>query len=251
MKYTKEQLMPKRYPEHKPIFKSRHKYWVIHKDGDILYYWWCEGSLEVDCWDAHVSWFIDIPGAPDEVKPLAWTRGETEVNPGQYLCHRFDRDVWEKLRYQVFTDVWIKESGKIVGDIDYYIPIRLDKEVMSWKQLGHDCGEPWGKPTNDKDEDVSEDDVKTYIVSNHKMITNDTEITNWCVSRLECVGYDVVKREPEIVPCPNPECSDNGCFIIRDEEIYWIRCPRCGYEGPKEDTPAEAIRLHNLTAERR
>lgn len=127
MTYTKKDLMPKRYPENKPSEKGL--YWVFCNG----YWGWWRWNPTADPramfqWDGRVDWFIDIPGAPDEVKPVKWIRGETKVNVGWYLCHRIKRDVWEGLGYYKFADAWIKKSGELVGDIDYFINIPLESE---------------------------------------------------------------------------------------------------------------------------
>ena len=96
-------------------------------------------------------------------------------------------------------------------------------------------------------------------INTHFIRIDPDELTAFARSWLDQQGYDVNKREPEIDPCPNPECEDNGCFVIqedavssninlKDPKICWVTCPRCGYESPKEETTAEAIRLHNLIA---
>lgn len=66
---------------------------------------------------------------------------------------------------------------------------------------------------------------------------------------------DVVKCEPEWLPCPNPECRCKRAVYIDvhtidslegDYTYYFVLCDGCGYCGPEAKTPQEAIRLHNL-----
>jgi hypothetical protein len=67
---------------------------------------------------------------------------------------------------------------------------------------------------------------------------------------------DVVKREPELLPCPNPECGHSlGINQLQlahygdDEEMYWtVECPECGLRYPLALTLDEAIRLYNMIA---
>ena len=67
-------------------------------------------------------------------------------------------------------------------------------------------------------------------------------------------GYDVIKREPELKPCPNPECGETNplnLYVFPEEDgSCYITCDTCGYNSPYGDTEAEAIRLHNLIAEK-
>jgi hypothetical protein len=79
----------------------------------------------------------------------------------------------------------------------------------------------------------------------------------------DAFGYDVdvVKRQPEIAPCPNPECGNKN-LIIPDhsglDKMIFVLCEQCGYRSPyafwvnkgKEFARAEAIRLHNNLAGR-
>lgn len=75
-------------------------------------------------------------------------------------------------------------------------------------------------------------------------------------------GVYAVKREPDIEPCPNPECGGT-CKIVsrivpkfesqhddKPDNICSVYCLECNYFGPKAEGEAEAIRLHNLIAGR-
>jgi len=63
----------------------------------------------------------------------------------------------------------------------------------------------------------------------------------------------VVKREPEIAECPNPECGAIPNWIgvwSWSDGLFSVRCIKCGYHSPEADTEQEAIRLHNNLAGR-
>lgn len=76
---------------------------------------------------------------------------------------------------------------------------------------------------------------------------------------LIAMGYEVSisPKEPEIAPCPNPECK-NDDLIVADhsglDKMIFVLCEQCGYRSPyafwvnrgKKAARAEAIRLHNL-----
>jgi len=91
MRYTAEQITPKRNPENKPkqYMKS---YWT----DTVLWaksYWgpnWFRGD---DMWDTFKFWFIDIPNAPEELKPLAYPENKPSED-GVYVVHDKNRDAW-------------------------------------------------------------------------------------------------------------------------------------------------------------
>ena len=66
-------------------------------------------------------------------------------------------------------------------------------------------------------------------------------------------GYDIVKREPKTLLCPNPECgmpvSLQSYPVSRADDSYYMACQECEYQSPHADTPAEAARLHTLIAD--
>jgi hypothetical protein len=59
--------------------------------------------------------------------------------------------------------------------------------------------------------------------------------------------YDHSRHDEPIKPCPNPYCESDGLFCIGGkpeyddgcyrggfhDRDYWIKCTRCGMEGPK------------------
>lgn len=68
--------------------------------------------------------------------------------------------------------------------------------------------------------------------------------------------YDIVynvKREPEIKACSNPECGwkvrIEDC-IVNGKRMFYLECEKCGYVSPIADSESEAIRLHNLIADK-
>lgn len=67
---------------------------------------------------------------------------------------------------------------------------------------------------------------------------------NACKSFLARIGYDVIKREPELLPCPNPECG-RECKIFDSLDDIWVQCNYCYYRSPEARTVKEAVRLHS------
>jgi hypothetical protein len=79
------------------------------------------------------------------------------------------------------------------------------------------------------------------------------ELTAFSHHWLNLQGYTVTRKEPEILPCPNPECGNQDLTVTRTnfingDPIYEICCEDCGYRSPSGKSEAEAIRLHNLIA---
>ncbi len=166
--YTKEQLMPKRYPENRPSVNGTYwcrnlefKYWIDYLSNDS-----CFWGVNDD-----VRWFIDIPGAPDECKPLAYPENKPE-RIGLYIAHLVERN-------ECIVIYWGNDWGWYKDEhIDYFIPIRLDAP--------------------DKEDDVSDKErVRGITVTD-------------MIAYLEKRGYTVTKPEPEIAPCPfcGGECGD-------------------------------------------
>ena len=117
MKYTIEQLMPKRYPENRPTLGW---YWVHNKATD---------AIGIALWDIYpsefvwsdIDWFVPImfankitnsmttiaqfcnktspiPGAPEEVRPRKYPDEKPE-REGLFIAHEIEKDVWEVHRW--------------------------------------------------------------------------------------------------------------------------------------------------------
>ncbi len=97
--YTKEQVTPKKYPENLPDADGL--YWTIgtNSAGEerVLNFIWNNYNREqrMSSWDVSVKWFIDIPDAPDECKPLAYPANKPSED-GIYLTHSKNFDEWKK-----------------------------------------------------------------------------------------------------------------------------------------------------------
>ncbi len=111
--YTKEQLMPKRYPENKP---SQNGEYIAHNRLDDS--WKICVWIDAVEWTAYIDYFIDIPGIPDAFKPVLWWHRIPTNNDWYIVHHKEDNDwhIWQFHKDNVYRwDV-----------IDYFIPIRLD-----------------------------------------------------------------------------------------------------------------------------
>ena len=111
--YTKEQLMPKRYPEERPLKNSG--YWCFDTSSDRWIHYYSSGG----CFDGvHklTRWFVDIPGAPEEVKPLAYPENKPSEG-GMYITHNKVEDAWQEA-HSLDAIHWVLL-------VDYFIPIRL------------------------------------------------------------------------------------------------------------------------------
>ena len=52
--------------------------------------------------------------------------------------------------------------------------------------------------------------------------------------------------DPELKPCPNPECNGPCPILARTDDAFWIDCFECGLNGPPADTMEGSFRLWNL-----
>jgi hypothetical protein len=78
---------------------------------------------------------------------------------------------------------------------------------------------------------------------------DNSELTALAMEWLGQRGFDIVKKEPEIKSCPNPECGGECHCDKRFLEAYYVECENaCGYQGPRAQIRDKAIRLHNLIA---
>jgi hypothetical protein len=246
--YTIEQLTPKEYPRYKPSFEHINL-WCLLDSGKwypLLY------SKSLNCFpavDGCVVCFIDIPGAPDEVKPLAYP--ENKPGDGYYIAHLEDGDIWTVLEYK---ERWryIMCTGWGDAGIDYFIPIRLDEPVSDTDKLGYE-----GK----MDKVIWDTDIMEVTQNKNGLVftpidraeIEPDEITAFCLYWLEdfAKGYTVIRKEPEVKPCPF--CGNHMKYTDFDWTFhkndygsdYFISCFGCAMRGPSYPTPDEAIKAWN------
>jgi len=129
MKYTADELKPKRYPDEKPSFTGK----VLLQSIDGRWGWYYAIKDKRMLMYGHPvaeqinRWFIDIPGAPEELKPLAYPVNKPDN--GWYMVHSKDTDKWGRTNYCRDTiRFWD-------GYIDQFIPYRLDEPVSDTDEL--------------------------------------------------------------------------------------------------------------------
>jgi hypothetical protein len=232
MKYTKEQLMPVRLTEEvKKTLIEGEKYWEYSVGFLSSPIWDGDGFYGYS--DRYIKWIILIPGAPEEVKPLAYPANIPQKR-GKYIVHRKTSDKWEIFGW----GLWEPANP---DPIDYFIPVRLEDLEK---------------------EDDTEETVVSVNMKNGKPTISNISAKKFHVEQLEKMGFDVqlIKREPEIAPCPNPECGAECTVILAavprfddgtTDDYRYDHCPRCKYYGPRGNGRIEAIRLHNLICERK
>jgi len=229
-KYTVEQIKPKKYSDEKPPIKEA--IWAHSKTRN---YWLSAMYFDNKAsWDSIIDWFIDIPGAPPEVKPLACLE-HMPSERGAYIAHDKKQDKWLELTYSAGD--W-KSYGAfgytVYRTIDWYIPIRLDKENEMEKETVI-----WeiDKCVFKERESLIRlypalpflKDDSPYLIT----LTQD-ELTAFARHWLDLQGYDVVKREPEIKPCPN--CGYEQAEYREDYGGCWICLNSfCRLAGPHDD----------------
>lgn len=123
-RYTADEIRPKRYPENKPS-KLGECYFAHHPTHGG---WWSP-LYKNNKWGAgyETDWFIDVPNAPEELKPLAYPENKPS-RLGAYIIHRTTSDVWMPVNWMsgwcmVFSDCIVE-----IADVDYFIPYQLESE---------------------------------------------------------------------------------------------------------------------------
>ena len=233
--YTAEQLMPVRPHGGYSQFS---RYWTLNKRTKEQHGWARDSCPFVSL----TEWIIPIPDAPEEVKPLSYPENKPSKE-GAYWVHQKYQDRW-------YLFEWPTEKTYWNGLADYFIPIRLDEPLGNSEQLEDDMSEVIWENIN-KVQLISSGD-KTLICTHRDQPTLlfKSEWLEIMQALGERFGYDVIKREPEIAPCPNPECHNDKMHLEGCEDDMWYYCHKCGYAGPTANSKSEAGRLHNLIAGR-
>ena len=117
VRYTAEEIMPKRCNP-----KENGLYWVIINNSIASKYWWEERNTSISpiLWRG-IDWLIDIPGAPEELKPLKYPENRPQET-GRYLFHRTADDKW--------LNWWVdKNNPDFYGRLaDWFINYRLSSQ---------------------------------------------------------------------------------------------------------------------------
>jgi len=129
MKYKLEDLMP--VEGHPDDFSV---YWVLDGDKGVFRkahhngVWWRSGDLVL----TKILCYVPIPGAPDEVKPVAYPENVPSKR-GKYIVHFPEYDEWAVRAWdrRKFED-WQWMTG---NDIDYFINIPLNEPIENIEQL--------------------------------------------------------------------------------------------------------------------
>ena len=184
------------------------------------------------------SWFINIPGAPEELRPLPYPQNKPEKE-GKYICHfkpyivgcaPNNKDHWNE-NYWLVDDIDGNSDWQNAWNlVDFFINYPLEEEKMEEKKIQSirvDYQSGFG--------------AAIYIQRD----TNEEFLRDICAYH----GYDITKRQPEIAPCPNPDCGGECKIHGEFDGQYFIMCGNdCGYCAPIADTPEEAIEKHNQIA---
>jgi hypothetical protein len=312
--YKASDIKPKRYPDEKPS-----KYGIFFgypsNDGDwfdYIYpctYPWSERPIQ---------WFIDIPGAPPELKPLAYPESlPPEI--GRYWVHREQSDKWEVLGW----GIWGTEHP---DRVDYFIPVNIkddemEKPPIEWNTIWEtdsfevidvkrgdrsiltisnpltddalnvkgkeltafarhwlslveeEARQPdWGKenkmetkigkqPRIMKDGNAIAVLDKNFInlqESESVWFNSQDEFEQEVIHWLDLQGYEVTRKEPELKACPNPTCEQTKFLEIVEvpsmyshpNKAFIVECKNCGYRGGRGSSKEQAVKLHNLIADK-
>jgi hypothetical protein len=277
MTYKPEDIKPKRYPNEKP--KIYGKYWGYPSHNvewfDYTYpctYPWSERPIQ---------WFIDIPDAPPELKPLKYPENKPEQD-GMYMVHDVNRDIWTEAIWDGdMLSVWS-------SNVTHFIPIRLDKENEMPRVEYFSSGRRAGKrlilqhlrkeKENEMDENPAVKPVCQTETMSVELVDDQTvnifidlgedykgdllvevdDMTYLALNWLYLQGYDVTKREPEIEACPNPTCERTKFLEVIEvpsryahpNKAFIVECQNCGYRGGRGSSKEQSIKLHNLICEK-
>ena len=270
MKYKLADLMPKRYPENRPneAARSHEAYWTMHEyKGVRKYTYWFKKDFYISKYakpvsgfvnvDSGVLWFIDISGAPEEVRPRKYPDEKPEKE-GRYICHfkpyiangvSTNEDHWGE-NYWIVDDIEGNSDWKNAWNlVDYFINYPLEEE-MEENNIFNSL-ELKAKLVDGGDLLISVDRGENY--RGEILINAEYGFTNLAKKWLDLQDYNITKRAPEIAPCPNPECGEgckvNAFKIPECANSYEVHCLKCHYSGPRSYKSTEdAIRLHNLIA---
>lgn len=221
--YTAEQIKPKKYPEEKP--RMGYSIWVRSKVKNRWMRGWYTDQNRLS-WASLADWFIDIPGAPPELKPLAYPQNKPEQD-GLFIAHEKPHDEWDVIRWSNNCD-WDSDV------IDWFIPYRLDKEnEMVFRENIWDTDEMKAEYDKSKPQMVALFDTSYGKPLNTIVVLAD-ELTAFARHWLDLQGFDVVKREPEIKACPN--CGYEQAEYREDYGGCWICLNSfCRLAGPHDD----------------
>lgn len=231
MKYTAKQLMPKRYPDEKP--REVDVYWYH----DINYDGWAHLLYNNGKWGAgyNADWFIDVPGAPPELKPLAYPEYKPSKT-GIYIVYYQAIDLWDTVYWDNFSWQWYMGSDpnlnlKVfnVDCVDYFIPYRLDEE---------------NEIENETLEEYRERLIKATEKAYKALYDLAVDVVTAISEQLDGV------IEPEIAPCP--VCGSEKIYpvvqtIIFEDNIKGdytrYQCEICGVttEGCLNDNDARNL----------
>lgn len=274
-KYKPEDIKPK---HGKP---SEYGFYICHFMGDGGGKWkrypYHEHLTDI-YWDNYIDYFIDIPDAPEELMPKKYPENKPSER-GKYLCHisddtvfNMEHDEWEVMKWE-WDEYLLENNWNGYRElVDYFIDVNLDVNndsayLHSDNEIGieNEMNTRKYAQTNQKENKMEiiweTDELKATLYHDDALIylkdaygdmigCSVDELTAFARHWLDLQGHDVIRRELEIAPCPNPECGGE-CkleYIYHDGSAYLIKCTECGYSGPIAYTEEEAIRLHNLIA---
>lgn len=189
----------------------------------------------------------------EQIKPKRYP-DEKPKEAGLYFVHLPDDDEWVKWQYETNTSDFLFTSHNHHWQcVDYFIPVRLDREENEMEKNVFDTQDLRVKIENDntiirqnanaafanaewfrvKIDNIdmlaiakSWLDLQGYFTVNLK---DADELQEYCENLLKSRGYDVVKRKPEIKACPI--CGDRDVRIASEEghitKWLFVICYNC------------------------
>jgi hypothetical protein len=198
----------------------------------------------------NITWFIDIPNAPKELKPKKYPENKPSER-GKYLCHisddtvfNMEHDEWEVMKWE-WDEYLLENNWNGYRElVDYFIDVNLDVNndsayLHSDNEIGieNEMNTRKYAQTNQKENKMEiiwetdelkatlyHDDALIYLKDAYGDIIGCSvdELTAFARHWLDLQGYDVTKRKPEIKACP--VCGTEAHSWCEDDEWYYVQC---------------------------
>jgi hypothetical protein len=196
---------------------------------DIYYWTYCEGwRRDHFPFVFGTTWFIDIPGAPDELKPLAYPENKPKED-GRYLFHNRHLDSWDVFYHGFHV------RGMYEANFDWFIPYNLEEKMEKLPST------LWENDNDYLDTSRIRDGLVLAISKDAVFIPNHIvgEIANAMLKHHAAI----TPPKPELKACP--VCG--GKIEVYEEYIdAWVSyCCKCHIHSPVQPSEIMAIKFMN------
>ena len=190
----------------------------------------------------------------DYIEPLRYPENKPSEE-GWYIAYDEELTDWGKYFYSNVLG-WVMNPAESLNAITivcvkWFFPDRLDEPVGNPDELESEDNMSGREPRIFWDGDsiaVTQKRFKNLQESDAVWFHGLSDFADEVGRFLKENGYDVVKRKPELKPCPfcGGECSlienkDMGVALLR----YQVQCQNCSYKSSQCDVKDKIVSLHN------